>query len=61
MVGTDRSGAGRLVEAGEQMRLVLEAGSARERAAVAAIKTCAPYRAPEELQAWGGFWVAIAF
>jgi len=37
------------------------ARSARERAAVGAIKACAPYSMPEELRAWGGFWVTVAF
>jgi hypothetical protein len=37
------------------------ARSARERAAIRAIKTCAPYIVPEELRNWGGFWVTITF
>jgi hypothetical protein len=37
------------------------AKSASERAAIRAIRTCAPYTMPEELRTWGGFWVTVAF
>ena len=37
------------------------ARSARERSAIKAISTCAPYTVPEELRTWGGFWVTIGF
>ncbi len=37
------------------------ARSARERAAVRAIRACAPYTVPEELRARGGIWVTIPF
>ncbi len=37
------------------------ARSAREHAAIRAIRACAPYTVPEELRAWGGIWVTIPF
>ena len=38
------------------------AGSrAMERAAIHAIRTCAPYLVPEDLRDLGGFWVTIQF
>jgi hypothetical protein len=37
------------------------ARSDRERSAIKAVKTCAPYTVPAELRTWGGFWVTITF
>jgi hypothetical protein len=37
------------------------ARSGRERAAIRAIKTCAPYTIPAELRSWGGFWATVDF
>jgi hypothetical protein len=33
----------------------------RERAAIRAIRTCAPYTIPAELRSWGGFWATVDF
>jgi hypothetical protein len=37
------------------------ARSRTERAAIRAIKTCAPYEVPGELRNWGGFWATVEF
>lgn len=54
------AGAGKQVSQLKAIESPPQSG-AMQRAALRAIKNCAPYGVPEELRNWGGFWATVRF